>query len=97
MTISFLCLISYYLFRVGAYALASRYIQKTPEGSVCNWALSVLVRSGKKWSSVIMSRGQDFVYFYILCSHSKKVRNYLLILKGRSAVSHGLRAQMIKG
>ncbi|KNH23055.1 hypothetical protein ACS78_10735 [Priestia megaterium] len=48
MTISFLCLVSYYLFRVGAYALASRYIHKTSEGNICNWALSVLVRSGKK-------------------------------------------------
>ena len=48
MTISFLCLVSYYLFRVGAYALGSRYIHKTPEGSVSNWALSVLVRGGKK-------------------------------------------------
>jgi hypothetical protein len=48
MTISFLCLVSYYLFRVGAYALASRCIDKTSEGSVSNWALSVLVRGGKK-------------------------------------------------
>ena len=48
MTIFFLCLISYYLLRVGAHALASRYIYKTSEGSVSNWALSVLVRSGKK-------------------------------------------------
>ncbi|RMA90756.1 hypothetical protein DEU44_2840 [Priestia megaterium] len=48
MTLSFLCLVSYYLFRVGAYALASRYIDKTPEGSVSNLALSVLVRGGEK-------------------------------------------------
>ncbi|PFD97453.1 hypothetical protein CN265_20910 [Priestia megaterium] len=48
MTLSFLCLVSYYLFRVGAYALANRYIDKTPEGSVSNLALSVLVRGGKK-------------------------------------------------
>ncbi|MEJ9226047.1 hypothetical protein [Priestia aryabhattai] len=48
MTISFLCLVSYYLFRVGGYALASRYIHKTPEGSISNWVLSVRVRGGKK-------------------------------------------------
>ncbi|MGG2087418.1 hypothetical protein ABFY59_10540 [Priestia aryabhattai] len=48
MTISFLSLACYYLFRVGAHALASRYIDKTSEGSVSNWALSVLVKGGKK-------------------------------------------------
>ncbi|MCY9017990.1 hypothetical protein MOF27_11190 [Priestia megaterium] len=48
MTISFLCLVSYYLFRVGAYALAKRYADKMPEGSVFNWALNVFVRGGKK-------------------------------------------------
>jgi hypothetical protein len=49
-----------------------------------------LLEAVKKWSSVIMSRGQGFVYFCTLCSYIKKVRNYLLILKGRSVVSHGL-------
>ncbi|MGF9944389.1 hypothetical protein ABEX44_14170 [Priestia megaterium] len=48
MTISFLCLVSYYLFRVGAYSLAKRYADKMPEGSVFNWALNVFVRGGKK-------------------------------------------------
>jgi len=48
MTISFLCLISYYLFRVGAYALARKYVDKTSEGSVLNWAVNVLVRGDKK-------------------------------------------------
>ncbi|MBX4159738.1 MULTISPECIES: hypothetical protein [Priestia] len=48
MTISFLCLVSYYLFRVGAYALARKYVAKTSEGSALNWAVNVLVRGGKK-------------------------------------------------
>jgi len=48
MTISFLCLVSYYLFRVGAYALARKYVVKTSEGSALNWAVNVLVRGGKK-------------------------------------------------
>ncbi|MFY2251680.1 hypothetical protein ACOSZH_17470 [Priestia megaterium] len=48
MTISFLCLASYYLFRVGAYALARKYVAKTSEGSALNWAVNVLVRGGKK-------------------------------------------------
>lgn len=90
MIISLLCLASYYLFRVGAYFLARKYVDKTSEGSVLNWTVNVLVRGGKKWSLVIMSRGQGFVYFCTLCSYIKKVRNYLLILKGRSAVSHSL-------
>ena len=48
MTSSFLCLASYYLFRVGAYALARKYVDKTSEGNVLNWAVNVLVRGGKK-------------------------------------------------
>ncbi|MBY0003914.1 hypothetical protein H7K05_01150 [Priestia aryabhattai] len=48
MTISFLCLVSYYLFRVGAYALARKYVVKTSEGSALNWAVNVLVRGDKK-------------------------------------------------
>ncbi|KJL05924.1 hypothetical protein [Priestia aryabhattai] len=48
MTISFLCLVSYYLFRVGVYALARKYVAKTSEGSALNWAVNVLVRGGKK-------------------------------------------------
>ncbi|MED3953147.1 MULTISPECIES: hypothetical protein [Priestia] len=48
MTISFLCLASYYFFRVGAYALARKYVDKTSEGSVLNWPVNVLVRGDKK-------------------------------------------------
>ena len=48
MTLSFLCLLTYYLFRVGAYALARKYVDKTSEGSALNWAVNVLVRGGKK-------------------------------------------------
>ena len=48
MILSLLCLASYYLFRVGAYFLARKYVDKTSEGSVLNWALSVLVRGGKR-------------------------------------------------
>ncbi|MDQ0806057.1 hypothetical protein [Priestia megaterium] len=48
MIISLLCLASYYLFRVVAYSLGRKYVDKTSEGNVSNWALSVLVRGGKK-------------------------------------------------
>jgi len=48
MIISLLCLASYYLFRVVAYALARKYVDKTSEGSALNWAVNVLVRGGKK-------------------------------------------------
>ncbi|RDZ13380.1 hypothetical protein C3744_15835 [Priestia megaterium] len=48
MIISLLCLASYYLFRVGAYFLARKYVDKTSEGSVLNWTVNVLVRGGKK-------------------------------------------------
>ncbi|MGV4964846.1 hypothetical protein ACVB78_04100 [Priestia aryabhattai] len=48
MIISFLCLASYYLFRVGVYSLARKYVDKTSEGNVLNWAVNVLVRGGKK-------------------------------------------------
>jgi hypothetical protein len=48
MIISLLCLASYYLFRVVAYSLARKYVDKTSEGNVLNWAVNVLVRGGKK-------------------------------------------------
>ncbi|MFE4026784.1 hypothetical protein ACFX4N_11600 [Priestia sp. YIM B13551] len=48
MIISLLCLASYYLFRVVANSLARKYVDKTSEGNVLNWAVNVLVRGGKK-------------------------------------------------
>lgn len=33
---------------MGAYALARKYVDKTSEGSVLNWAVNVLVRGDKK-------------------------------------------------
>ena len=54
-------MLSYYLFRVGAYMLAKKYVNKTSKGSISNWALNVLVKGGKKMEA------SDYITCAVFC------------------------------